>query len=76
MVNYTLVLPNDLKEKMDAFPEINWSEVIRSSIKQKVAELLFLKQFTLDSDFSEEDAINLGKEVNDLLFKKYKGSKE
>ena len=37
---------------------------------------MFLKQFTLDGDFSEEDIVNLGKEVNKLLFKKYKGSNE
>ena len=75
MVNYTIVLPKELKNKMDEFPEINWSEVIRTSIKQKINDLTFLKQFTLDSDFSEEDAIKLGKEVNNLLYKRYKESK-
>lgn len=74
MVNYTIALTKELKDKMDEFPEINWSEVIRTSIKQKINDLLFLKQFTLDSEFSEEDAIKLGKEVNNLLYKRYKES--
>ena len=75
MVNYTIVLSKELKDKMDEFPEINWSEVVRSSIKQKINDLTFLKQFTLNSDFSEDDAIKLGKEVNELLYKRYKDSK-
>ena len=73
-INYTIVLPKELKDKMDEITEINWSEVIRTSIKQKINDLTFLKQFTLNSDFSEEDVIKLGKEVNELLYKKYKGN--
>jgi hypothetical protein len=73
MVNYTIVLPKELKDKMDEFPEINWSEVIRSSIKQKITDLTFLRQFTFNSEFTEEEVISLGKEVNELLFQKYKG---
>jgi hypothetical protein len=63
-VNYTIVLPKDLKEKMDEFPEINWSEVIRSSIKQKITDLTFLKQFTLNSEFTEELLTWVNKSMN------------
>ena len=31
MVTMTLAVPKDLKERMDSFPEINWSEVARQA---------------------------------------------
>ena len=73
MANLTLSIPNEIKEMMEKFPEINWSEVARDSIKKKIAQLNFLKGFQINSEISPEDAINLGKEVSKLLFKHYKG---
>ncbi len=72
MANLTLSIPNDLKEMMDKFPEINWSEVARDSIKKKIAQLNFLKGFRIDSEISPESALNLGKEMSELLLKHYK----
>lgn len=72
MVNLTLSIPNELKEKMEKFPEINWSEVTRDSIKKKIAQLSFLKGFRMDSEISPEDALNLGREISELLLKRYK----
>jgi hypothetical protein len=72
MANLTLSVPDELKEMMENFPEINWSEVARDSIKKKIAYLNFLKGFRMDSEISPEDALNLGKEVSELLLKRYK----
>lgn len=72
MVNLTLSIPNELKEMMEKFPEINWSEVARESIKKKIAQLNFLKGFRIDSELSPEEALNLGKEMNEHLYKHYK----
>ncbi|HEA70335.1 hypothetical protein LCGC14_1416460 [marine sediment metagenome] len=72
MVNLTLSIPNELKENMEKFPEINWSEVTRDSIKKKIAQLSFLKGFRMDSEISPEDALNLGREISELLLKRYK----
>ena len=74
MSTFTLNIPDELKKKMDEFPEINWSEVIRSSIKQKIADLTFLKSFTQNSEITEDDAETLGREVSKLLSEKYKRS--
>ncbi|TFF95744.1 MAG: hypothetical protein EU547_07190 [Promethearchaeota archaeon] len=71
MVDITLSIPDDLKKEMEEFPEINWSVVIRSSIKQKLFDLKFLKSFTSESDITDEDAEKLGREVSDLLAKHY-----
>ena len=75
MVNITLSIPAELKKEMEKFPEINWSEVARGSIKQKIVELNFLKGLTMDSEITPEDALKMGKEVNILLAKRYKVEK-
>ena len=72
MANLTLSIPIELKEMMEKFPEINWSEVARDSIKKKIAQLNFLKGFRMDSEINPEDALNLGKEISELLVKRYK----
>ena len=36
MPTMTLAVPDELKKKMDNFPEMNWSEVARQSIRQRV----------------------------------------
>ena len=71
MANLTLSIPNELKKEMEKFPEINWSEVARDSIKQKIAQLNFLKGFRIDSEISPEDALKLGKEISEKLIKHY-----
>jgi len=68
----TLSVPEDLKEKMDEFPEINWSEIARASIKRRLLMLLEIQKFTKDSDFTEEDASRLGRELNKRLVKRRK----
>jgi len=72
MTNLTLSISSELKEMMENFPEINWSEVARDSIKKKIAQLNFLKGFRIDSEISPEDALNLGREISELLRNRYK----
>jgi hypothetical protein len=76
MTNITLSIPLELKTEMEKFPEINWSEVARNSIKQKIVELSFLKGLTMDSEITPEDAVKMGQEVNLLLAKRYKVEKK
>ncbi len=71
MTNITLSIPEDLKKEMENFPEINWSEVARTSIRQKLTNLNFLKGLRLDSEITLKDALKLGKEVSELLSKRY-----
>ncbi|HEY0089003.1 MAG TPA: hypothetical protein VGB37_09170 [Candidatus Lokiarchaeia archaeon] len=75
MTNITLSIPPELKAEMEKFPEINWSEVARNSIKQKIVELNFLKGLTMDSELTPEEALRMGHEVNLLLAKRYKVEK-
>ncbi|MBU0535517.1 MAG: hypothetical protein KKE20_01025 [Nanoarchaeota archaeon] len=55
---------------MDQFPEINWSAVAREAIKKRVMMLERFKEFTKDSEFTEQDALRLGREVNKKVAEK------
>lgn len=71
MVNVTVSVPEVMKDKMDEFSEINWSEVARRAFMQKISDLEFLKQLKSKSKLSENDAIALGRKVSAAVAKKY-----
>jgi hypothetical protein len=71
MSNLTLSIDINLKREMKAFPEINWSQVARSAIEKKLAEMKFLAEFTKESDITLEDAQELGKKVGKTLTEYY-----
>ena len=72
MTTMTLAVPSELKDKMEKFPEMNWSEVARQAFMQRIKDLEFLKKFKSDSTLTEEDALRLGRELNKNLAKRYK----
>jgi hypothetical protein len=67
MTNITFSVPPDLKADMDEFPEMNWSEVARSAIRQKLADLKFLRAFKMESEITPEDAERLGRELSQKM---------
>ena len=71
MTMVSVCVPDELKGKMNAFSEINWSEVARKAFSQKVKDMEFLEYFRKDSELTEEDALRLGREVNAAVAKKY-----
>ena len=64
MTTLTLSVPTELKQKMDSFPEMNWSEVARQALIQKIEDMDFLRIFKEKSKLSESDSLRLGKEVS------------
>ena len=72
MTTMTLAVPSELKDKMEKFPEMNWSEVARQAFMQRIKDLEFLRKFKSDSTLTEEDALKLGRELNKNLAKRYK----
>ena len=72
MPTLTLAIPEDLKHEMDSLPEINWSEIARKAIAEKAAEFALFKSIVAKSKLSEKDALELGRKVNEGLYKKYK----
>lgn len=71
MSNVTVSVPEEMKHKMDDFEEINWSAVARQAFEQKIHDLEFIERFREDSELTEEDALRLGKEVNEELADRY-----
>ena len=64
MTTLTLAVPDEMKKKMDSFPEINWSEVARQAFMQKIEDMEFLRKFKEKSKLTESDALRLGKKVS------------
>ncbi|MBI2084047.1 MAG: hypothetical protein HYT70_00295 [Candidatus Aenigmarchaeota archaeon] len=72
MANITLSVPEDLKRKMEQFPEINWSEVARQAIKERATQLAVLRDIASKSKLTEKDALELGRKINRGLAKRYR----
>ena len=72
MPTITLSVPEELKNEMDEFGEINWSAVAREAIRGKVVQLKLLKVIASKSKLSEKDALELGKKINKSLHDKFK----
>lgn len=64
MTTLTLAVPDEMKKKMDSFPEMNWSEVARQAFMQKIEDMEFLRKFKEKSKITESDSMRLGKEVS------------
>ena len=64
MTTLTLAVPDEMKKKMDAFPEMNWSEVARQAFMQKIEDMEFLRKFKEKNKLTESDSLRLGKEVS------------
>lgn len=72
MVSITLSVPDDLKQTMNLFPEINWSAVAREAIKKRINMMKFMEEFTKNSEMTQKDAIRLGRELNKKISQKKK----
>ena len=74
MSNMTISIPKELKAKMNKFPEINWSRLASILLSQKIKRLEILKELDeilADSKLTEEDCIELGKQLKKEIAKKY-----
>lgn len=63
MVSVTLAVPENLKKEMDKHPELNWSEIARQAIQNKLLLLQKMDALLSNSKLTEEDAIELGRKV-------------
>jgi len=72
MVNITLAVPRELKEIMDKHPEMNWSEIARQAFREKASQIELLDAIAAKSKLTEKDALELGREIKQSLWKRYK----
>ena len=73
-INVTLSVPVELKEKMDSFKEINWSEVMRATLSEKLKRLDLMKkldELTVGSKLTEEDIQLIGNKVKEGIAKRH-----
>ena len=71
MVSITLSVPEELKKEMDLHPEMNWSEIARQSIREKITILKKMDMLLAKSKLTEKDALGMGKKVNKAVAKKF-----
>lgn len=62
MVSITLSVPQETRELMNKFPEMNWSGFVRNSIESKVRELSW-KEEMLEKLKLEEPIIKMALEM-------------
>ena len=65
MPTITVNVDDALKEQMEKHPEINWSEVTRQAIREKIKQLELMDELTADSDLTDEDVDELAAKINE-----------
>ena len=70
MPTITLSVPKELKQEMEKSRFVNWSEVAREAIKEKVIQLQVLKEITSKSKLTEKDALSIGRKINKSMLKR------
>ncbi len=65
MPSITVNVDDDLKERMENHPEINWSEVTRQAIQEKIEALEMMDELTSESDLTEHDVQEIANKINE-----------
>ena len=71
MPTVTISVPDELKNKMTKFPEVNWSAVARKAILERVKFLEKMDKALEKSELTGEDAVLLGRKVKAAVSKKF-----
>ena len=64
MPNVTVSVDDSLKKQMDDHPEINWSEVARQAIREKIRDLEVMEELVEGSELTEEDVDELAAQID------------
>ena len=64
MPSITVNVDDDLKERMENHPEINWSEVTRQAIQEKIETLEVMDELTSESELTESDVQDIADNIN------------
>jgi hypothetical protein len=65
MPSITVNVDDDLKKRMEKHPEINWSEVTRQAIQEKVETLEVMDELTSESELTESDVQDIADKINE-----------
>ena len=72
MASLTLSVPKELREKIASFRYINWSEVARQAIINKMLLLEKMNKLLASSALSEEDTLRYGRTIKKRQWAKTK----
>lgn len=75
MVSITLKISNDFRSLIDKLSWVNWSEITREEVQQKLEEekaLVEVKKLVSKSKFTERDAEELAEIAKKSMHKKLK----
>jgi len=61
----TVNVDDDLKDRMEKHPEINWSEVTRQAIRKKIETLEVMDELTSGSELTESDVADIADKINE-----------
>ncbi|GAB7018333.1 hypothetical protein [Halostagnicola sp. A-GB9-2] len=65
MPSITVNVDDDLKDQMEKHPEINWSEVTRQAIQEKIETLEMMDELTNESELTERDVQEIANKINE-----------
>ncbi|MDQ2052333.1 hypothetical protein RBH26_17825 [Natronolimnohabitans sp. A-GB9] len=65
MPSITVNVDDDLKARMEKHPEINWSEVTRQAIQEKIETLEMMDELTSESELTERDVQEIADRINE-----------
>lgn len=65
MPSITVNVDDDLKARMEQHPEINWSEVTRQAIQEKIEALEVMDKLTSESKLTERDVQEIAEKINE-----------
>jgi hypothetical protein len=65
MPSITVNVDDDLKKRMENHPEINWSEVTRQAIQEKIETLEVMDELTSESELTERDVQDIAERINE-----------
>ncbi|CDK40284.1 hypothetical protein DM2_2768 [Halorubrum sp. DM2] len=65
MPSITVNVDDDLKARMERHPEINWSEVTRQAIEEKIEALEVLDELAGESELTETDVREIADKINE-----------
>lgn len=72
MAEIVVQIPEELDIIIKTFPGVNWNKLASDAIIEKATELSLLKSIASKSKLTEEDALELGRNINKGLHERYK----
>ena len=65
MPTVTVNVDEELKQRMEAHAEINWSHVARTAFEEKISDLELLERLESGSDLTEADVEELAELIDE-----------